>query len=130
MAERGMLGCVGALVAFVVVVVLGWLSLELVLGAWTVASVDGAAGLFTDPLLCHQTGQLLVVGALILALFTAVFRPQVGAGRVFRIPLWLGAALELVAWWWLPGGSRVSVWALTLAVAGALAPFALERARS
>lgn len=129
MADRGVLGCAGALVALMAIAVLGWLSLELVVGAWTAVSVDGPGGVLQDPVLWHQAGQLLVVGAVILALFIVVFRPHVPAGRVFRWPLWLGAVLEIAAWLWLPDGSRMSLWALTLGIVGALAPFLLERAR-
>lgn len=129
MAQRGVLGCAGALVGVIVALVLGWLALELVVGAWSVAATDGPGGLVRDALLWHQAGQLLVVGGLILALFTVVFRPGVPVERVFRPPLWLGAALEVVGWLRLPGGSRVALWALTLAAIGIVAPFVLGRAR-
>lgn len=130
MATRGVLGCVGVGVALVAITVLGWLALELVLGLWTTLAVDGPAGIFQEPILWHQGGQLLVVGALILALFAGVFRPESRADRVLRVPLWIGAALELGAWWSLPGGSRMSLWALVLAITGALAPLLLGRYRS
>ena len=86
--------------------------------------------MIAEPLLWHQAGQLLVVGTLIAAIYLIVFDRIPHTGFRTRLLLWVGAALELVAWLQLPGGSRMSLWALVLAIVALVAPLVLERPRS
>lgn len=129
MADRGVLGCFGALVGLVVAAVIAWLTLDLALTLWATLGSEGAAGTLATPVLAHQAGQLLVVGTLIAAIFLVVFERIESTGPVTRGLLWTGAALELFAWLYLPGGSRLSLWALVLAILGLIAPLVLERPR-
>ena len=131
MGDSRLLGCWGLLVALVLMLVLGWLTLELLLGTLGAFDAEGV-GALTDVQIWRELGQLLVVSAAVVGLYSAVFRPATLASLVplVTVPAWLGAALSLGAWARLPAGARGGLWSLVLAAVGLLTPLLLSRLSS
>lgn len=129
MAGRGFLGCVGATVGVLAALVVGWLSLDLMLTVWGALSGRGLIGPLLDATVWHQLGQLAIFVGLIGAILVVVLSPHRAAGSLpaLRVLLWAGAALEIAAWLALPGGSRIGVWALLLAILALPAPWVVGR---
>lgn len=125
MADNRGLGCFGALVAVPVLLVLAWKTLEISATLGGAMSAGKGGTLFTDPGLLHQLGELVVLAALLVGIYVAVFRPLAvdRALGTLRLFLWGGAALELAAWLTVSAGVRWRTWALVLAVAGIAGPW-------
>lgn len=129
MAGRGLVGCVGAIVGIVAGVVVGWLTLDLILTLYGSVSGYGPTGPFRDAVVWHQIGQLAIFTALIAAILGAVLRPWRLREwlPILRLLLWVGAALEIAAWFFLPSGSRAGIWALLLALIALPTPWLIAR---
>jgi len=128
MANNKLLGCLGFIVGAVVIVVVGWMAFELFIAFLAGLRIAGLTA-FTDPLMWHKAGELLVVGLAILGICVWVFRGP-GLARfaaTTRYVFWFGAALNVVAWLRFPAGSRWSWWAVTLIVLGVAVPAILAR---
>lgn len=128
MQNSKLLGCLGFLVGSVVVVVVGWMTFELIVGLLAGLRLDGVAAL-VDPLLLHEAGELLVIGFTILGIYVWVFRSPglQHFARTTRGVFWLGAALNAVAFFTLPASARWSIWAAVLVILGIVVPLLLER---
>lgn len=131
MANNKLLGCWGVIVGLVVALFLGWMAFEVAVHFFTMTSMSGGRDALTDPFFQQKLGELLIITMLIVATYVGVFRGGAAVrsfGAAVRLPLWIGAGLNLIAWWHFPAGSRFSVWALIIAVVGVVAPFVLARA--
>ncbi len=128
MANSKPLSCLGFIIGAVATVVVGWMTFELIVAVLAGIRLDGVSA-FTDPLVLHEAGELLVVGLTILGIYVWVFKDAGLAGflSATRYGFWLGAALNAIAFLTLPAGSRWTNWALILVLLGAAAPFVLER---
>lgn len=131
MNDSKLLGCWGAIVGLFSALFLGWMAFELLVQFFSVASAEGVVDALSDGYLHHKLGEWLIVSILIVAVYVGVFRggrALARFGMLARVPLWVGALLNLVAWLQLPGGTRFSTWALILALLGFIAPWLMSRA--
>lgn len=128
MAGNKLLGCWGVIVGLFVALFLGWMSFEVLVHFFALLSTDGFAGALADVFFLHKLGELLIITTLVVATYVGVFRGRTAIGRFSapaRVPLWVGAALNLAARVQMSGADRFATWTVVLIIAGALSPWML-----
>ena len=131
MADNKLLGCWGVIVGLFVGVFLTWMAFEVMVHFFSIVSLDGLDGALSDTFFHHKAGEWLIITILVMVTYVGVFRGGAAVARFSKIatpPLFLGAALNFIAWLRLPGGTRFATWALILAVVGVIAPPLMSRA--